>query len=65
MSSSSERRIVSYLKPHRHVFIEKYAALYEISESQAINHAVKTLQETMPPEIKDRIMKFDKSKHSY
>lgn len=65
MSVSHERKVVGYLKPQRHLFIEKYAALNEISASQALNDAVKRLQETMPPELKERVDKYDKNKHSY
>jgi ribosomal protein S20 len=61
MSDSQNRKIVGYLKPQNHTFIKKYAGLYEISESQAVNHAVKSLQDTIPKDIKERIIKFVKS----
>ena len=65
MSVSNERRVVGYLKPQRHLFIAKYAALNEISASQALNEAVKKLQETMPPDMRERVDRYDKNKHSY
>jgi hypothetical protein len=57
MSSSTERKVQGYLKPCRHTFIVKYAELYGMSESQAVNQAVKALQDTLPKDIKDRIIR--------
>ena len=65
MSSSHERQIKGYLKPSQHSFMQKYISLYEMSESQAVNQAVKALQESMPKEIRERIMTSTKSKNSY
>ena len=64
MSSSHARQIKGYLKPSQHHFIQKYIKVYEMSESQAINQAVKALQDSMPKEIRDRIM-IAGSKNSY
>ncbi len=64
MSSSNQRAIKGYLKPCLHIFITKYSKLYEISESKAVNQAVKALQDTIPKDIKERIMKTV-SKNSY
>lgn len=61
MSSSHERQVKGYLKPCLHKFITNYAEAYEMSESKAINQAVKALQDTIPKEIKDRFFK----KNSY
>ena len=61
----SERRITGYLKPCLHTFILKYSEVYGMSESQAINQAVKALQDTIPKDIKDRIVKSTYSKNSY
>lgn len=65
MSSSHERQIKGYLKPSQHSFIQKYINLYDMSESEAVNQAVKALQESMPKEIKERIMSNTKSNNSY
>ena len=56
-SSSIERRIQGYLKPCHHSFITKYAEVYKITESQAVNQAVKALQDSLPKEIKERIVR--------
>ena len=57
MSSSIERKVQAYLKPCQHTFIVKYSELYGMSESQAVNQAVKALQDTLPKDIKDRIVR--------
>jgi hypothetical protein len=62
MSSSTERKVQGYLKPCSHIFFVKYVELYGMTESQAVNQAVKALQDTLPKEIKDRIVK---GKNSY
>ena len=64
MSGSIERKVQGYLKPCQHQFIQRYIEVYEMSESQAINQAVKALQDALPKEIKERIM-CRPCKHSY
>ena len=65
MSSSHDRVVKGYLKPILHKFITKYSEVYEVSESQAINQAVKALHDTMPKEIRDRIMCSSQPKNGY
>jgi hypothetical protein len=57
MSSSTERKVQGYLKPVLHKFIMQYSQVYEVSESQAVNQAVKALHDTIPADIRERIMK--------
>ena len=57
MSSSHERQVKGYLKPSQHNFIQKYIQVYEMSESQAINQAVKALQDTIPKAIVEKILR--------
>jgi len=64
MSSSHERAVKGYLKPSMHSFIKKYADTYEMSESAAINQAAKALYDTIPKDIRDRILRTP-SKNSY
>lgn len=64
MSGSIDRKVQGYLKPQQHSFIKKYSEVYNMSESQAINQAIRCLQDTMPKEIRERIMSA-KSKNSY
>lgn len=63
MSTSHERQVKGYLKPSQHNFIVKYSEVYGMSESQAINQAVKALQDTIPKAIVEQIMRG--SKNSY
>ena len=63
MSSSIERKVQGYLKPCLHKFIVGYAETYEMSESKAINQAVKALQDAIPKDIRERIVRG--SKNSY
>lgn len=56
MSSSHQRVVTGYLKPTQHSFIKKYIDVCQVSESQAINQAVKALQDAIPKEIKDRMI---------
>ena len=64
MSSSHERAVKGYLKPSMHNFIKKYADTYEMSESAALNQAVKALHDTIPKEIRERIVR-QPNKNSY
>ena len=65
MSTSHQRQVKGYLKPSLHTFITNYAEAYEMSESKAINQAVKALQDAIPKEIKERIAQRPGSKNSY
>ena len=70
MSSSTQRKVQGYLKPSQHIFIKKYSEVYNMSESQVINQAVRCLQDTTPKEIRERIMSIKSatgatSKNSY
>ena len=70
MSGSIDRKVQGYLKPSQHNFIKKYSEVYGMSKSQAINQAVKCLQDTTPKEIRERIMSIKSatgatSKNSY
>ena len=70
MSGSIQRKVQGYLKPSQHNFIKKYSEVYNMSESQAINQAVRCLQDTTPKDIRDRIMSMKSvssasSKNSY
>lgn len=64
MSSSTDRKVQGYLKPALHNFILRYSEAYEMSESKAVNQAVKALQDAIPKDIRESIMR-PKSKNSY
>lgn len=52
-SVSHTREVKGYLKPSPHKFITDYVRQHEITTSQAINEAVRALQEkTNPPKQK-------------
>ena len=53
----NERRVTAYLKPCDNRFITAYAKVNEISESKAVNEAVKALKACQPPEVLQRILK--------
>ena len=55
-STSHERRVQGYLKPCNDTFIRKYVEVHRVSESQAVNEAVKALKACQPPEILQRIL---------
>lgn len=66
MSVSKERQVTGYLRPPLHNFITKYSEVYGISESAAVNQAVKALQDTIPKDIKERIVRgVPASKNGY
>lgn len=53
---TQQRRVVGYLKPSNQTFFTKYASVNEISESKAVNEAVKALKACQPPEVLERIL---------
>lgn len=65
MSSSHERSVKGYLKPSQHSFFTKYVEVYGMTESQAVNQAVKALQDALPKDIRERIVRTQVSKGSY
>lgn len=44
-SSSHERKVDGYLKPSNFSFLNNYAEVNKISQSKAVNEAVKALKE--------------------
>lgn len=59
--SVKERRVDAYLQPCNDTFLRKYAKIHEISNSRAVNEAVKALRACQPPDQLERIL----SKNNY
>lgn len=52
MSSSHERRVVSYLRPKNHNIFKAYAKAEEMNDSEAVNHIINNFFARLSPEQK-------------
>lgn len=53
-----KRVVHSYLKPKNYMLLTGYAEINEMSRSRVVNMAVKCFFDTLPTEIKERVVKY-------
>jgi hypothetical protein len=65
MSSSHQRRVVTYLRPKNEILVKSFAEINEISLSETINICVKDFFQRLPAEQKIDYFNKAKGKNSF
>jgi hypothetical protein len=55
--------VPSYLRPKSYALVVGYSELNEMSRSEVMNMAVRCFFDTVPNDIKEKIIKFDKNNY--
>ena len=65
MSTSHQRRVVTYLRPKNEILVKSFADVNEISLSETINICVKDFFQRLPAEQKIDYLSKAKTRNDY